>query len=329
MNDSSTLSSSVRTARWHSRRGDTLLRAPTYGQNGAVGIAYPVKGITVDGDLGDWPKRLKTYPIERIESGDKLAGKDDLKAGFRIAFNPSDHALYVAVEVTTIRSCSTGPGKPGGTRRMAANSSSTRSTAGVDSPVVMQYARYGNQNRVVGPPEVPEKTMKVAVARTDSRIVYEWRIEVGTELDPDRVIGFDISVADKDKDGSFSWVAWGSGTQKLDTPDRCGEFLLVQPGNAIRRGLGPRRLEGPVPGGPSRPRANPVLTFRVLWRGAVVDSTGAYKVTNLPRGPYSIHAVDSPDVRVDTKPHVDVADRGRSAGESRRSSGSRRSRGPG
>ena len=53
----------------------------TYAQNGAVGIANPAKGITVDGDLSDWPEGLRTYPIERIESG------DELKAHFRVAYN--------------------------------------------------------------------------------------------------------------------------------------------------------------------------------------------------------------------------------------------------
>ena len=128
----------------------------------------------------------------------------------------------------TIPSSSTGPGEPVWDAQDGCELFIDAAHAGSGSPVI-QYARYGNQNQVVGPPEASEKTVKVAVVRTDSRIVYEWRIEVGAELDPDRAIGFDVSVADKDKDGSFSWAAWGSGTQKLDMPDRCGEFLLVRP----------------------------------------------------------------------------------------------------
>src|SRR5262249_29031205 len=73
---------------------------PAYGQSGAVGIADPVaKGIAVDGDLGDWPEGLHSYAIERIEYGDKLRSMDDLAAHFRLAYNPSERALYVAVEV--------------------------------------------------------------------------------------------------------------------------------------------------------------------------------------------------------------------------------------
>ncbi len=61
-----------------------LLSSPTYGQNGSIGVVYPAAGIKIDGDLGDWPKSAATYPIARVEFGDKLAGKDDLHAQFQI-----------------------------------------------------------------------------------------------------------------------------------------------------------------------------------------------------------------------------------------------------
>ena len=61
-----------------------LLSSPTHGQNGSVGVVYPADGIKIDGDLGDWPKDAATYPIARVEYGDKLAGKNDLNAQFRV-----------------------------------------------------------------------------------------------------------------------------------------------------------------------------------------------------------------------------------------------------
>jgi CubicO group peptidase (beta-lactamase class C family) len=278
---------------------------PTYGQNGAVGIAHPAKGITVDGDLSDWPKGLQTYPIERIESGDKLGGEDDLKAHFRIAYNAGEHALYVAVEVRDDSIVLDGPGEPLWNAQDSCELFIDPAHAGSGSPVT-QYARYGTQNRIVGPVEGSEKTMKVAVARTDSRIVYEWRVEVGAALDPDRTIGFDISVADKDQDGSFSWAAWGSGTQKVDTPDRCGEVLLVSPETRFGEVSGHVAWQDPSPAAlPSRVRIQSSRS-PLLWRGASVDSSGAYKATTLPVGPYTIRAVDSADLRVEVKPSVDV-----------------------
>jgi CubicO group peptidase (beta-lactamase class C family) len=278
---------------------------PAYGQNGSVGVAYPAAGIRIDGDLSDWPKDAPTYPIARVEYGEKLAGKDDLNARFRMAYIVAEHALYVAVEVNDDSVVLDGPGIARWDAQDGCEIYLNAAHAGSGSPVV-QYARYGNQSQMVGPSGATDRAVKVAVARTEKKTIYEWRVELGAELVDDRVIGFDISVADKDEDGSFSWLAWGPGTNKVDTPDRCGEFVLVRPG----MGLG--EVSGTVAW---RDASEAILPPRVriqstrsapLWREAIVDPTGAYKATDLPLGSYSIHAVDSPDIRVDEKPHVAV-----------------------
>jgi hypothetical protein len=38
-----------------------------HAHNGAVALAYPVENITVDGDFGDWPDGLPSYPIALTE----------------------------------------------------------------------------------------------------------------------------------------------------------------------------------------------------------------------------------------------------------------------
>jgi CubicO group peptidase (beta-lactamase class C family) len=275
------------------------------GQNGAVGIAYPTKGITIDGDLGDWPVGLHKYPIERIEFGDKLHDDKDLKAHFRIAFNQAEHAIYVGVEVQDDSLVLDGAGEPAWNAQDGCELFIDAVHDAAGSPFV-QFARYGNQDRTVGPLENPKKMVKVAVARADSTIIYEWRIEVATDLAPNRVIGFDISVADKDKDGSFSWAAWGSGTQKFDTPDRCGEILLVGPETRFGEVTGQVTWANASSSAlPPRVRVRSHQTA-ALWRDVPVDPSGAYKATSLPPGPYSIAPVDSPEVRVEEKSSVDV-----------------------
>ena len=283
-----------------------IASSSAHGQNGAVGIAYPARGITVDGDLSDWPKGLRTYPIECIEFGDKLGGKDDLEAHFRIAYNAGERALYIAVEVRDDSIVLDGPGEAVWNAQDSCELFiDAAHAAGSGSPVV-QYARYGDQDRIVSPLETSEKTMRVAVARTDSRIVYEWRVELGDSLDPDRTIGFDVSVADKDKDGSFSWAAWGSGTQKAETPVRCGEVLLVSPETRFGEVSGRVTWKEPSSSAlPSRVRIQSTHSVR-LWREVLVDSSGDYKATTLPAGPYSVRPVDSADVRVDEKTSVGV-----------------------
>ncbi len=279
--------------------------SPTYGQNGSVGVAYPATVIKIDGELSDWPKNATTYPIARVEHGDKLAGKDDLNAQFRVAYSVAEHALYVAVEVSDNSIVLDGPGVARWDAQDGCELFVNAAHAGSGSPIV-QYARYGNQSQVVGPSGATDRAVKVAVARTETHVTYEWRVDLGAELVDDRVIGFDISVADKDKDGSFSWLAWGAGTQKVDMPDRCGEFILIRPETQL----------GEVSGAVAwKDRSEAILPARVriqssrsalFWREAIVDPSGAYKATHLPLGTYSIHAVDSSDIRVDVRPHVDV-----------------------
>ncbi len=294
-------------------RGLTVLLAavslapssPAYGQNGAIGIAYPAKGIVIDGDLSDWPKDLKTYPIERIEFGDKLSSKEDLKAHFRVAYDASEHALYVAVEVKDNSILTETQGEVVWNSQDSCELFVDANHIGGGSPVE-QFARYGSQNQIVSPLGTSEKAMKVGVTRTDSTIVYEWRIETPGSLDPDRVIGFDVSVADKDKDGTFSWAAWGSGTQKAQTPGRCGELFLVTPETKFGEVAGTVAWkEASDSALPSRVRIQSTRTAP-LWREVSLDPSGAYEVSMLPTGPYTIHPVDSTELRVEETSHVNV-----------------------
>ncbi|MHC5538555.1 serine hydrolase [Singulisphaera rosea] len=279
--------------------------SPTYGQNGSVGVAYPATGIIIDGDLSDWPKNATTYPISRVEYGDKLAGKDDLNARFRMAYLVAEHALYVAVEVNDNSIVLDHPGTAVWDAQDGCELFINAAHAGSGSAVV-QYARYGNQSQVVGPSGAADNAAKVVVARTNSKMIYEWKIDLGGEVVDDRVIGFDISVGDKDQDGSFSWLAWGPGTRKVDMPDRCGEFILVRPDTKLGEVSGTVAWKGASESSlPPRVRIQSTRSA-LLWREAIVDPAGVYKATSLPLGPYEIHAVDSSDIRVDVKPHVDV-----------------------
>ena len=273
-----------------------------HGHNGAVVGARPVKGITIDGDLTDWPNDVPTHPIARLEFGDKLGDKEDLNARFRIAYDAGEHALYVAVEVRDDSMVIDGYG--GGTWNTQDGCELYIDAAhSKDGSPVTQYARNGNRTHTY--PEGNEHDVKVAVGRTDSKVVYEWRVDVGGELTPGRSLGFDLSVLDKDGDGSFSWVAWGRGAQKHTSPDRCGDVLLVDPD--ARFGEISGRIDWQDPSQAPLPGRVRIQSSRAaqLWIQATVDSMGAYEA-RLPSGPYTIQAVDSIDIRVDEKPHVDV-----------------------
>ena len=72
-----------------------------------LALALPVTGITVDGDLSDWPRDLPALPI-RNEFGaygatdtewTDLGTSEDLSPSFRVGYDPEEQLLHVAVEV--------------------------------------------------------------------------------------------------------------------------------------------------------------------------------------------------------------------------------------
>lgn len=76
---------------------------PVQAHHGRVAVAYPVQGITIDGDLSDWPR----YAIfSRPDGADgsrrninAVEGKRDFQAFFRAGYNAEERAVYIAVEV--------------------------------------------------------------------------------------------------------------------------------------------------------------------------------------------------------------------------------------
>ncbi len=72
-----------------------------------LALALPISGITVDGDLSDWPREMPALPI-RNEFGAygptdtelvDLDISEDLSPSFRVGYDPDEQLLYVAVEV--------------------------------------------------------------------------------------------------------------------------------------------------------------------------------------------------------------------------------------
>ena len=72
-----------------------------------LALALPISGITVDGDLSDWPPEMPSLPI-RNEFGaygptdteaTNLDTSQDLSPSFRVGYDPEEQLLYVAVEV--------------------------------------------------------------------------------------------------------------------------------------------------------------------------------------------------------------------------------------
>ena len=284
-----------------------LASKPAAAHNGAVVVAQPVKGIKIDGDLGDWLTSMPTVPITGAKGakvGDEPNGEKDLNAHYRIGFDADEHALYIAVEVTDESTViDNSPGATWNTQdgcELYIDAEHRK-----DGSPVAQYARYGDGNQAFGPGAALED-VEVAAVRSGSKRVYEWRVDLGDEFVLGRSLGFDVSVSDKDGDGSFSWAAWGPGTQKIVYPTRCGDVLLLDP--KTRFGGVAGKIEWRTPSEAPLPKQVRIQSREVpnLWIGAAVDPKGAY-AAKLPAGTYSIDAADTFEVRIDETSHVDVA----------------------
>ncbi|MCC7264686.1 MAG: serine hydrolase [Candidatus Latescibacteria bacterium] len=278
--------------------------------NGTVAQAAPVAGIVVDGDAADWPATLPTYPIARAEYGDAPSGEQDLSAHFRVGYNHPESALYIVVEVNDESAVlDTAAGRSWDTQ-----DGCELYLDAVHGSLITQYAYYLDQ------PSGRRSWdgVEVAAKKTAVGWRYEWRVEL-PEVGSGLSLGFDLSVADKDQDGSFSWIAWSPGTQKASVPDRCGDLLLADPTLKLGRIAGRIAWRG-TSGTPSTPLPRRVR-FQPLQPGspqvqAKVDSTGAYTAA-LPAGAYALSAVDAMELRVVENDHLHVrveADRQAEAG---------------
>jgi len=270
-----------------------LTGLPAIAHNGAVAIAVPVKEITVDGDLSDWPRDLVQYPIRHVEAGDSVQDEADLQGHFRIGYSEEENALYIAVE-SHDESTVVDP----------ASSADWSAQDGCEIYIGLVHGRenaWGEQYFVRGESlGVPGSEARMAdfaaAVQRDSRSQrYEWRIDIerlgegNTRVRDDMSLGMDVVLCDRDDDGSFSWVAWGTGVDKRNNTTRLGDVVLV---------AGPTRT-GTVSGKAAWASGQPIayVPIRVesqrtdrLWVHAETDREGEFAVA-MPAGTYSVQCL--------------------------------------
>ena len=274
-----------------------------YGHSGHIAVAHPVKAITIDGKLSDWPKNVRTYPVTNVAYGDKPGNDADLSAHFRVGYNVEQRCLYVAVEVaddsTVIDSSPDANWDTQDGCDIYVDGIHLR-----DRSAMAQYSRFGDTNHDFGSADFDD--IEIAVIRLGSKSVYEWRVDLGREMISNRSFGFEVAVSDKDTDGSYSWAAWSPGTQKLKSQNRCGDVLILQPDTPFGEVAGKVQWHEPLQKAlPQRVQLRSRKYPRLLI-GATVDSTGAY-AAKVPAGSYSIQAADTLEVRIeDSIVEVDV-----------------------
>ena len=223
------------------------LALPADAHNGAVALAVPLEGITVDGDLSDWPQGLRHYAITRPEFGVEPKDDADFSAFFRIGFNAAENALYLGVEVED-QSAVVSP--------LVDSSWDNQDGCEIyldwahgQQDFAPQFAFYGEHLEEFGVEGLLEHIV-VKFKRGKGWHRYEWRLDLAglsagkVELAANSMLGIDVVTGDKDEDGSFSWMAWGGGIAKTRGPERRGDLLLLQTYADVASAVGRVTVEG-------------------------------------------------------------------------------------
>lgn len=256
-------------------------------------LAFSMSKIIIDGYLEDWPQDVNVYPINHLEFGETTE-MNDLKGSFRIGYDASVKAIYLAVEVIDTDHVTSSVddnidlvdvmylyfdpihNEHGGSRVLYLAGEKLRD---LSSPHPKAWSPYT--------PDFSWDNINLEVKRDKNKTTYEWQINLGENFNINTVMGFDIILSDIDeKDEDSTWKAWKRGTSKSNTSQRLGEIILVEKKDSIGS------VEGTVVIKDSL--INQVESIVItsldhpnLWLRAEVDSLGHYK-SSLPIGKYEI-----------------------------------------
>ncbi len=207
-----------------------LLATGASAHNGRLALGLPAEGIVVDGDLSDWPQDMPRYSITMAEAGKPPTNPQDFTADFRVAYSVEANLLYVAVDVEDESIVL----DPEGVDAFWDNADGCDVFVGLQhgnlGGGVVQMALWGHNLNSF--PNDMRDAYKVIVRQRPRGRVYEWSVDVsrlsnGRTLHEGMDFAFDVVVSDKDEDGSFSWMAWGARSEKLASPLRLGDVMLV------------------------------------------------------------------------------------------------------
>lgn len=274
--------------------GLLFLTTASWGHNASVLTAPIADDIVVDGDLSDWPEAAVAAQLGGQVAMSEPTDRADLDATVRAAWDPAAMHLFVALEVVdqsqVVIDTATAWNASDGSEVFL-----DLRHREIDSPT-LQHVLYGVDHQVyaTGGDSADHGPADYGVSRSDGAHRYEWRFDLaripgGDALTAGDVIGFDVAVADRDEDGSFSWVAWGPGTGKSGNSHRLGDLLLLSADT-------PARIEGAVrwkrDNGPP-PRRVRIHKDKSDDYGLVVaaDREGVYQADLAP-GTYRVRPMD-------------------------------------
>ncbi|MBT6144255.1 MAG: hypothetical protein HOH74_02425, partial [Gemmatimonadetes bacterium] len=208
-----------------------------------VAIAVPAAGsIVVDGRLNDWPATAPEHPLRRVTAGDPINDDSDFAASFRLAWD-DEGGLYIAVDI--IDEAVVINDGSGDWRTQDGIELVLRAASSDEEGAVHQIALWGDH--LLG----SDQGLQLQTSGDAGHRLFEWRIDTASldiDLPADRRIALDLSVNDRDDDGSFTTINWGDADRAasglgeallLTSPVAIGTVkgTILRDGKAVARGL--------------------------------------------------------------------------------------------
>ncbi len=260
-------------------------------QYNQIAYAEPISGINIDGDLDDWPVDIEFYSITQPGFGE-VKDDEDMSASFRVGYNVSEGALYLALEVIDdIHIADNEDHDINAVDRVLLYIDAIHSLHG-NSSTILEYSEkhHGihDKPKAWDPLQIKinEEQVDQVTRRSNNLTTYEWKISLGSKIKNNTIIHLDWIIADIDEDEEETWISWKEQLGKSNNSSKLGDVLLVPSKEKVSQVNGNLYASDTL-----IKDINSVVIVSTLDPffnlECNVDSTGHYSVL-LPQGTYSI-----------------------------------------
>ena len=270
-----------------------LLVCEINAQNYEPAIAVPVSGISIDGNLTDWPKGLKSYEIGNLGFGE-LEDDKDCEATFMVAYNSAEKSIYLGVEVIDSKIVSSNSDNNIDLLDYMLLYLDPIHNPNGGSSLLFQAGGNLKEKFPAKPkswnpysPELTWEDVKVQTGQQNGKLIYEWKINLGNLFSIDSSYGLDFVISDIDEieDGEI-WKIWKNGMAKSAGAHRIGDLILAKDANSIGKIKGKVNIKDEKIKGVNEIRLQSI-DLHNIWCRTIVDSLGNFSC-ELPEGAYEV-----------------------------------------
>ncbi|MEO0333907.1 MAG: hypothetical protein AAF223_19910, partial [Bacteroidota bacterium] len=207
----------------------------------AHAFAQPISGITIDGDMSDWPEEFMAYPIKSKMWGDDLASPEDLTAKFHVGYSKEDNTILLAIIIDDdyAKEDENPSWNNQDTYTFYVNEQYKINGSGV-----ARYSLANNFKDATDPTDNWDPLLKeyidwerldYQIKTKDKRTIIELKYELKDPIYVGRTIGVGHMIIDEDSDGGtgLGWIGRG-GKSSYSQPGRVGVVTFA--GNGLRSG---------------------------------------------------------------------------------------------